>query len=106
MIFLLLKVGNPDLCTHVSNTLQEHHNIYIQAINYPTVARGSEKLRIAPTPWHSKELVSELVDALDNVWTEAGLPKVRPVCTADCDCHLRCDGAIGGHNGRAVTVKG
>ena len=100
------KVGDPDRCTHVSDTLQKAHNIYIQAINYPTVPRGSEKLRIAPTPQHSKELVGELVESLDDVWTKAGLPKVHPLCTTDCKCQDRCISVPHGFNSRMVTVEG
>lgn len=103
--FLSLQVGDPDLCTLVSNTLQEQHNIYIQAINYPTVPRGKEKLRIAPTPWHNKQLVSELVNSLDDVWMKAGLPKMHPVCTSDCKCQLRCHGETERINGRILTVE-
>ena len=100
-----LKVGDPDRCTYVSNVLQEKHNIYIQAINYPTVARGSERLRIAPTPWHTKGHVSELLGALDTVWKEAGLPKVHPVCTNDCNCQVDCNRKVHGFNRNMVTVK-
>ena len=46
------------------------YSIYIQAINYPTVPRGSERLRIAPTPHHTEQMIDELVQALDNVWTD------------------------------------
>jgi len=101
-----ILVGNPDRCTHVSDTLQKAHNIYIQAINYPTVPRGSEKLRIAPTPQHSKELVGELVESLDDVWTKAGLPKVHPLCTTDCKCQDRCISVPHVFNSRMVTVEG
>ena len=102
---LPLKVGDPNRCTYVSNALQENHNIYIQAINYPTVPRGSEKLRIAPTPWHGKEHVGDLLDALDDVWMEAGLPKVHPVCTSDCSCQVHCSSVAQGFSNRAVTVE-
>ena len=98
-------MADPDLNTYVSNALQERYNIYIQAINYPTVPRGSEKLRIAPTPWHSKELVSELVSALETVWSEAGLPRMHPVCTSDCNCQLHCNGEVQRTGGRILTVK-
>eukprot|EP00112_Aurelia_sp_Birch-Aquarium-sp1_P001691 Seg1183.4 transcript_id=Seg1183.4/GoldUCD/mRNA.D3Y31 product="5-aminolevulinate synthase nonspecific mitochondrial" protein_id=Seg1183.4/GoldUCD/D3Y31 len=100
-----VSVQDADLCTQVSNTLQEEYNIYIQAINYPTVPRGNEKLRIAPTPWHSKQLITELVEALDVVWQEAGLPKMHPVCTDDCNCHMHCKGNVSSFNGRMVTVR-
>ena len=50
------------------------HGIYIQPINYPTVQRGTERLRITPTPCHSNELVVELKDALVEVWNALGIP--------------------------------
>eukprot|EP00795_Rhopilema_esculentum_P002199 gene2199-17793_t len=99
-----VAVGDPDLCTYVSNALQDKHNIYIQAINYPTVPRGSEKLRIAPTPWHSMALIGELVESLDEVWQEAGLPKLHPVCTDSCDCRMYCKENMEATNRMPITV--
>lgn len=55
-------------------TLMEKHGIYVQDINYPTVARGEEKLRIAPTPFHGPEMQEEFVSAIVDVWRELGLP--------------------------------
>ena len=52
----------------------EKHQIYVQDINYPTVARGEEKLRIAPTPFHTPEMHEEFVSALVDTWVELGLP--------------------------------
>lgn len=64
-------------CLLISKRLQQEYGIYIQSINYPTVPRGREKLRIAPTPFHTEELMDELVNALDTVWREVGLPYVQ-----------------------------
>ena len=55
----------------------EKHQIYVQDINYPTVARGEEKLRIAPTPFHTPEMHEEFVSALIDTWVELGLPFTR-----------------------------
>ncbi len=69
-----VMVGDPDLCKRASDLLLEKHGIYIQPINYPTVARGTERLRITPTPAHDLRLIRELVDAMFAVWRELDLP--------------------------------
>ncbi|CAF5141165.1 unnamed protein product, partial [Rotaria socialis] len=55
------------------NHLLDRYSIYIQSINYPTVERGTERLRIAPTPYHTSEMIDQLVDALKHVWQDVGL---------------------------------
>jgi 5-aminolevulinate synthase len=67
-----VMVCNPDLCKQASDVLLHRHGIYIQPINYPTVARGTERLRITPT--HDLRLIRELVDAMVAVWRELDLP--------------------------------
>ena len=66
--------------------LMERHGIYVQDINYPTVPRGEEKLRIAPTPHHNDAMKVKFVDALVDVWNELELPFVehempQPACS-------------------------
>jgi 5-aminolevulinate synthase len=69
-----VMVGDPDLCKQASDLLLDRHGIYIQPINYPTVARGTERLRITPTPAHDVRLIRQLADAMVSVWQELDLP--------------------------------
>src|SRR6267154_5013081 len=72
-----VMVGDAELCKQASDILLERHGIYIQPINYPTVARGSERLRITPTPAHDVRLIQQLADAMVSVWQELDLPLGR-----------------------------
>ncbi len=69
-----ILVGDPELCKMASDRLLGVHGIYIQPINYPTVPRGTERLRITPTPFHSDQLVMELQAALVETWDALGIP--------------------------------
>ena len=69
-----LFVGNADLCKKACDRLLEVHGIYIQPINFPTVPRGTERLRITPTPVHGEELIAGLKEALLEVWQTLNIP--------------------------------
>jgi 5-aminolevulinate synthase len=63
------------LCKQISDALIDRYRIYVQPINYPTVPRGTERLRITPTPHHSDADIEHLVQAPAEIWAEVGLPR-------------------------------
>ncbi|MBX9574957.1 MAG: 5-aminolevulinate synthase [Caulobacteraceae bacterium] len=70
-----VMVGDPHKCKLVSDWLMERHGIYVQPINYPTVPKGTERLRITPSPVHSDDDVDRLVTALSEIWGQCALAR-------------------------------
>lgn len=88
-------IGNAELAKRASDLLLNKHKIYVQAINFPTVARGTERLRITPTPGHSYELCDKLIDAVDDVFNELGLLRIQDYENID----------LNGHNKNGITSR-
>ncbi len=68
-----LLVGDPTLCKAVTDRLMEAYGIYVQPINYPTVPRGTERLRLTPSPVHSEADIDRLIEALCEIWADMDL---------------------------------
>lgn len=79
-----VKLGNPQHCTQISDMMIQEFGHYVQAINYPTVPRGEEKLRLAPTPYHTPEMIDTLVADMKVIWKKIGLPLKGNACPEEC----------------------
>ena len=69
-------VGDPVHCKMISDMLLADHGVYVQPINYPTVPRGTERLRFTPTPFHTDEMMRKLVSAMEKLWAHCNVARM------------------------------
>jgi 5-aminolevulinate synthase len=71
-----VMVGDPVHCKMVSDMLLADHGVYVQPINYPTVPRGTERLRFTPTPFHTDEMMDDLTAAMQGLWAKCNIARL------------------------------
>ena len=74
-----VHVGDPVHCKLISDMLLEEHGVYVQPINYPTVPKGTERLRFTPSPNHTDAMMDDLVRAMDQLWTHCNVARLPAV---------------------------
>jgi 5-aminolevulinate synthase len=70
-----VMIGDPVKCRMISDMLMDDWGIYVQPINYPTVPKGTERLRITPSPYHSDADIDHLVTALESLWRRCAIAR-------------------------------
>lgn len=70
-----LMVGDPVCAKRISDILLAEYGVYVQPINYPTVPRGTERLRFTPGPAHTPQMMDELTNALSEIWDRMNIKK-------------------------------
>jgi 5-aminolevulinate synthase len=68
-------IGDPVRCKALTDALLQEYSIYVQPINYPTVPKGSERIRLTPGPFHGPGTIIELAEALEKLWRKLSLPR-------------------------------